>query len=103
MMQCPKCGSYTTEKEIQKTDVKYAPGNVIIEYTAQCPHCHVEMGRVSWGQLTVNPDIERMIAEEKRAATREHAHREIHDAEPPAPASDSKLCPHCGKPLPADY
>lgn len=99
-MFCPKCSAYLTERDLIKTNVKYAPGNIAVEYEAQCPRCYVEMGRVSWGQLTVNPELEREVAKEKAAANDAAAPSA---APQPAAAPSAKHCPHCGKPLPADY
>lgn len=101
-MFCPKCSAYLSERDLIKTNVKYAPGNIAVEYEAQCPRCYVEMGRVSWGQLTVNPEIECEAAKEKATAAAQSA-----DPQPAAPHSTAtnsdKRCPHCGKPLPAGY
>lgn len=97
-MFCPKCSAYVTEKELIKTDVKYAPGNVPIEYDAICPHCRVDMGRVSWGQLTVDPALEAKLKKEA-----ERANPPEPDNSNAAPVSAGKTCPHCGKPLPEGY
>lgn len=103
-MFCPKCSAYLMEKDLIKTNVKYAPGNVAIEYEAQCPSCHVDMGRVSWGQLTANPDIERELAKEKEAvAARRAANEAALVGEEAASRQPSKSCPHCGKLLPTGY
>lgn len=93
-MFCPKCSAYLTEKDLIKTEVKYAPGNVPVEYVATCPNCRVEMGKVSWGQLTVDPELEKELAKAKPAAE---------PAEKAETKTDAKSCPHCGKPLPAGY
>lgn len=101
-MFCPKCSAYLTEKDLLKTEVKYAPGNVPIEYQATCPNCRVEMGKVSWGQLTVDPELEKTLAREKAMQGEKPA-----DAETPAasaaPAEAAKVCPHCGKALPEGF
>lgn len=93
-MFCPKCSAYLTEKDLIKTEVKYAPGNVPIEYVATCPNCRVEMGKVSWGQLTANPEIAKELAKAKPAAE---------PVSETAASPGGKTCPHCGKTLPAGY
>lgn len=95
-MFCPKCSAYLTEKDLIKTEVKYAPGNVPIEYQAMCPHCRVEMGKISWGQLTVNPELEKELAKSNLAKNNGDGNTAATAAAP------GKVCPHCGKPLPAD-
>lgn len=100
IMFCPKCSAYLTEKILIKTEVKYAPGNVPIEYQATCPNCRVEMGKVSWGQLTVDPELEKELAKAPPAQD-----KGTDDAAVPASvpaAAPQKTCPHCGKPLPED-
>lgn len=57
-MFCPQCNSYLTEDDIIKKNAKYTPdGAVAVEYDARCPRCNVEMGKISWGQFTVNPGL----------------------------------------------
>lgn len=104
-MFCPKCSAYLTERDLIKTNVKYAPGNVAVEYEAQCPKCHVDMGVVSWGQLTVNPALERELekAKEKPAAAEEAQPAPQQAGNTGSAGHSVKNCPHCGKPLPAGY
>ncbi len=99
-MFCPKCTAYLTEKDLIKTDVKYAPGNVPIEYDAICPQCRVDMGRVSWGQLKVDPELQKKLDAEAAKTARASAPAEV---AAPQTQDHGKSCPHCGKPLPEGF
>lgn len=106
-MFCPGCSAYLSEKDIIKTMVKYAPGNVAVEYDAQCPNCSVDMGKVSWGQLTPNPEL--LIKKQKptepltRKQMAEASRSEAEASRSESESSRTKTCPHCGKPLPEDF
>lgn len=125
-MFCPSCSSYLFELQLIKSNAKYMPGTrEPIEYDARCPVCNKEIGRMSWGQLTIAPGLERkreaislegledgeLDLEEEAAPTPEEelagVAPEIVETEteaPPAPKKPPvlKFCPHCGKPLPED-
>lgn len=121
-MFCPKCGILLNEASLIKKNLRYAPGNVPIEYDARCPNCSVEMGRVFWGKLTVHPDLadskfahetestERTLIPpppEPRTTRRTNAkaaqEAESEPEQQQEPPIQQKLCPHCGMPLPEDY
>ena len=102
-MFCPKCTSYLIEDDIIKRDTKYIPdGGVIVEYTAFCPRCEAEMGKMSWGQFTVNSDLTinldplegvSLVGKSDFPVQEDSPHFEFRDA-------GVKHCPHCGLPLP---
>jgi uncharacterized protein with PIN domain len=76
-----------------KTNAKYMPGTRDpVEYDARCPACNKEIGRMSWGKLEITQE----------AASAESLYKEPVSADA-APLPKEKLCPHCGKPLPADF
>lgn len=122
-MFCPSCSSYLHELQLIKSNAKYMPGTrEPVEYDARCPVCNKEIGRMSWGQLTVNPELE--IAEETVAPAAEPDEEAVSeaseaaeaqqddappsepspdDAPPPEQENAAKLCPHCGLPLPEGY
>lgn len=95
-MFCPACSAYLSERDVIKTGVKYAPGNIPVEYEAQCPKCSADMGKVSWGQLTVNPELASKTSAPAFSA-------EPATGESLSRSARSKACPHCGKPLPEGY
>jgi hypothetical protein len=94
-MFCPFCSSYLSEMQLTKTNARYMPGTRDpVEYDARCPACDKDIGRMSWGKLEPTPEAAAAAANAGKA-----------EAAAPAPASPQKekLCPHCGKPLPADF
>lgn len=68
---------HLTESDLVRRNIKYAMGNVAVEYDARCPGCTEEIGHMSWGQFTVHPEL---------STTR-------FDQEPPPPASEPLIPP----------
>jgi hypothetical protein len=94
-MFCPFCSVYLTEAKLTKTNAKYMPGTRDpVEYDARCPACDKDIGRMSWGKLEATPEAAAAAARAEKPEA----------AAPANPFTQKeKLCPHCGKPLPADY
>jgi hypothetical protein len=124
LMFCPKCSSYLTEDDIIKKNIKYTPdGDAPVEYEAICPRCSADMGRMSWGQFTVNPGLAATPAQyevritdyarppkppkRKKQSAKSAVEKTLPAPEPPdappAEASSVKYCPHCGLPLPENF
>lgn len=125
-MFCPKCGMYLSEGDLVRRNIKYAMGNVAVEYDARCPGCTEEIGHVSWGQFTLHPELNntRFEAEpppaekeslippppEIRTVLRRRKAEEPAVHIPPPPIPDirleedeppiTRICPHCGRPWP---
>jgi DNA-directed RNA polymerase subunit M/transcription elongation factor TFIIS len=98
LMFCPYCSSYLTEAQLTKTNAKFMPGSrTPVEYDARCPACHREIGRMSWGKLEIKREVVNIEDFE------EEPEEEIEIPAESEPAQPVKLCPHCGKPLPADF
>lgn len=128
-MFCPKCGVYLRDTDLIQRNVKFAMGNVPVEYDARCPNCSVEIGHMSWGQFIIHPELEpthykdapqfpekkRLIPQppEMRTVLRQYgsagrtqpAQQETaKQDQPKAPAEEqpTRICPHCGQPWPEE-
>lgn len=108
-MFCPNCSAYLTEMDLIKSNARYISSqSAPIEYDARCPACHEAIGRMSWGHLTVSPQLELKLAKtQEEDAPQEKNVAEEHPAPAPEQQPDrepaGKVCPHCGKPLPEDF
>lgn len=107
---CPSCHNMVTEIMLIKSNARFMPGNnAPVEYDARCPFCKEEIGRMSWGQLTIPPELkEKFDAAHGNAAGRgklADTDRRPVPAEPESgegQESGVKRCPHCGGILPED-
>lgn len=116
-MFCPKCSAYLSENQLVKRNIKYAMGNVAVEYDVRCPHCTEEIGHMSWGQFTPLPEIAEIhyaeseateplippppelrsvLINRRGAPAEEPLEQEIPSAE------TVRVCPHCGQPWPEE-
>lgn len=126
-MFCPKCGEYLKEADLLQRNVKYAMGNIPVEYDARCPSCTEEIGHMSWGRFTVNPQLagtryrdgepeqapDPLIPPppELRTVLRPRKNPNRPEPAPISPESpdlsdepvpSTRLCPHCGQPWPEE-
>ena len=128
-MFCPLCHAYVTEYDLIKFNAQFLPGRSLpVEYEASCPACMKRIGRVSWGQLIVDPSLPAAdpvqipslqaeadapageapsFSEDPAPVTEASAESPVSfekpDPEIPAEAPGVKLCPHCGLPLPEGF
>jgi len=124
-MFCPVCNEYITESGLIKTKIKSFEGTDI-EYDAKCPACEEDIGRMSWGKLTLPPHLAaRQMgneeppgeAEPQEAASGEDGEapyfswgedeEEDNEEDEPedgdgTPEPHGYFCPHCGRDLPED-